>query len=139
LGEDGLFRILFEAAAIGIALENIEGQPLFANPTLCFMFGFSEEEPCRKHCGEFYPPEDAEKDWSLFQLLWQGSIDNYRLEKRFFRKDGTLIWGRLSITLMKNDASPTPLVVANTKFGMIQTSPLAAPTSNPSHSVFRIH
>jgi signal transduction histidine kinase len=48
----------------------------------------------------------------LFQQLRQGLIDKYHLEKRFFRKDGTLIWGRLSITLMKDASYPTPLVVA---------------------------
>jgi PAS domain S-box-containing protein len=112
LRERGLFGILFDAVAMGIAIETLEGQPLFANPALCSMLGFSEEELCRKHCVEFSPPEDAEKDWSLFQQLRQGSIDNYHLEKRFFRKDGTLIWGRLSIALMKDSASPSPLVVA---------------------------
>jgi PAS domain S-box-containing protein len=111
-GNERLFRSLFEAAPIGIALESLEGQPLFANPALCSMLGFSEEELCGKHCVEFSPEEDAEKDWSLFQQLRQGSIDNYRLEKRFIRKDGTLIWGRLSIALMKDSASPSPLVVA---------------------------
>jgi PAS domain S-box-containing protein len=76
------------------------------------MLGFSEEELRGKHCVEFSPPEDAEKDWSLFEQLRQGSIDNYHLEKRFIRKDGTLMWGCLSIALMKDGASPSPLVVA---------------------------
>jgi PAS domain S-box-containing protein len=107
-----LFRSLFGAAPIGIALENLQGQPLFANPALCSMLGFSEEELRRKHCVEFSPPEDAEKDWLLFEQLRNGSIDNYQLEKRFIRKDGELIWGRLSIALMQNSASPSPLVVA---------------------------
>lgn len=112
LGNEGLFRSLFGAAPIGIALENIEGQPLFANPALCSMLGYGEEELCGRHCVEFSPPEDAERDWSLFQQLRQGTIDNYHLEKRFIRKDGTLIWGRLSIALLKDSASPSPLVVA---------------------------
>ena len=111
-GNERLFRSLFEAAPIGIALESLEGQPLFANPALCSMLGFSEEELCGKHCVEFSPQEDADKDWSLFQRLRQGSVDNYHLEKRLFRKDGTLIWGRLSIALMKDSASSSPLVVA---------------------------
>jgi PAS domain S-box-containing protein len=111
-GNEQLFRSLFGAAPIGIALENLDGQPLFANPALCSMLGFSEEELCSKHCGEFSPPEDAKKDWSLFEQLREGSIDNYQLEKRFFRKDGTLIWGHLSIALMKDTPSESPFVVA---------------------------
>ncbi len=100
------------AAPIGIALENLEGQPLFANPALCSMLGFTEDEMCNRHCVEFSPAEDAEKDWLLFEKLRQGSIDNYQLEKRFIRKDGTIIWGRLSIALIKDTGSPSPLVVA---------------------------
>lgn len=110
--EDGLFAILFDAVAMGIAVENLEGQPLFANPALCSMLGFSEEELCSKHCVEFSPPEDAEKDWSLFQQLRQGAIDNYHLEKRFIRKDRTLIWGRLSVSMIKDNAGPSSLVIA---------------------------
>jgi PAS domain S-box-containing protein len=99
-----LLRNLLDAAAIGIAVEDLEGQPLFANPALCSMLGFTEEELLSKHCVEFSPPEDAKKDWAFWEQLRQGSIDSYHLDKRFFRKDGTLIWGRLSISLMKERA-----------------------------------
>jgi len=66
LRESGLFGILFDAVAMGIAIETLEGQPLFANPALCSMLGFSEDELRGKHCVEFSPPEDANKDWALF-------------------------------------------------------------------------
>jgi PAS domain S-box-containing protein len=105
-----LFRDIFTASPVGIAVENLEGQPLFVNPALCSMLGFSEEEMCTKHCVQFSPPEDAEKDWALFQQLRAGSIDHYELEKRYFRRDGSLFWGRLSISLLKG--RPSPLVVA---------------------------
>ena len=91
-------------------MENLEGQPLFVNPAFCSFLGFSEEELRNKHCVDFSPREDAEKDWALFQQLKAGSIDHYQLEKRYFRKDGSLVWGRLSISLL--NSRPTPLVVA---------------------------
>jgi len=103
---DQLFYDAFNASPIGIALENIEGQPYFVNPVLCSMLGFSEEELRAKHCVEFSPPEDAAKDWALFEQLRAGSIDHYHLEKRFLRRDGSLIWGRLSISLLNNRESP---------------------------------
>src|SRR5262249_9445500 len=56
------------------------------------------------------PPEDADKDWTLFQQLRAGSIDHYQLEKRYFRRDGSLVWGQLSISLLQG--RPAPLVVA---------------------------
>ncbi len=104
------FRDVFNASPIGIAVENLEGQLLFVNPALCSMLEFSEEEMCNKHCVQFSPPEDAEKDWALFQQLRAGSIDHYQLEKRYFRRDGSTVWGRLSLSLLK--ASQAPLVVA---------------------------
>ena len=91
-------------------MENLEGQPLFVNPAFCSFLGFSEEELRNKHCVDFSPPEDAQKDWALFQQLKAGSIDHYQLEKRYFRKDGSLVWGRLSISLLKSH--PSPLVIA---------------------------
>ena len=105
-----LFYDAFKASPIGIALENLEGQPLFVNPALCSMLGFSEEEMRRRHCVEFSPPEDAKKDWALFEQLRAGSIDHYHMEKRFYRRDGSLVWGRLSISLFNGRSSP--IVVA---------------------------
>ena len=109
-GPIGLFYDAFKASPIGIALENLEGQPLFVNQALCSMLGFSEEELRSKHCVDFSPPEDAAKDWALFEQLRAGLIDHYHLDKRFFRRDGSLIWGRLSISLLNDRASP--MVVA---------------------------
>jgi PAS domain S-box-containing protein len=74
------------------------------------MLGFTEEELRTKHCVDFSPPEDAEKDWALFQQLRAGSIDHYQLDKRYFRQDGSLVWGSLSISLLKRN--PSPLVLA---------------------------
>jgi PAS domain S-box-containing protein len=65
---------------------------------------------CSKHCVQFSPPEDAEKDWDLFQKLRAGSINHYQLDKRYFRRDGSLVWGRLNISLL--NSLPSPLVIA---------------------------
>src|SRR5215472_1987941 len=109
LANSQLFYDAFKASSIGIAVEDMEGRPLFVNPALCSMLGFSEEEIRSKHCVEFSPAEEAQKDWSLFQRLQAGAIDHYQIEKRYFRRDGSLVWGRLSISLLKHTP---PLVVA---------------------------
>src|SRR5215470_3649392 len=105
-----LFRDVFNASSVGIAVENLDGQPLFVNPAFCAFLGFTEEELRSKHCVDFSPREDAEKDWALFQQLKAGSIDHYQMEKRYFRKDGSLVWGSLSISLLSGH--PSPLVIA---------------------------
>jgi PAS domain S-box-containing protein len=106
-----LFRDVFHASPIGIAVENLDGQALFVNPALCSMLGFSEDELRGKHCVQFSPPDDAEKDWALFQKLRAASIDHYQLEKRYFRRDGSLVWGRLSLSLLNHHSSPLVLAL----------------------------
>ena len=108
--DNQLFRDVFNASPIGIAVENLDGQLLFVNRSFCSFLGFSEDELLRKHRVDFSPAEDALKDWALFQQLRGGSIDQYQLEKRYFRRDGSLVWGRLSISLLKSH--PSPLILA---------------------------
>jgi PAS domain S-box-containing protein len=105
-----LYSDVFNASPIGIVVENLDGQPLFVNPAFCSMLGFNQDELRSKHCVDFSPPEDAEKDWALFQQLRAGSIDHYQIEKRYFRRDGSLVWGSLSISLLRKH--PSPLVIA---------------------------
>ena len=106
-----IFRDAFDASPVGIAIENLDGQPLFVNRALCSMLGFTEDELCSKHCVQFSPPEDAEKDWVLFQQLRTGSIDHYQLEKRYFRRDGSLLWGQLSLSLINIRSSPLAIAI----------------------------
>src|SRR6516162_7845752 len=105
-----LFRDVFEASAIGIAVQNFDGQILFVNPAFCTMLGRNEEELRGKCWMNFSPREDAERDWTLFQQLRAGSIDHYQLEKGCFRRDGSLARGQWSISLLKG--RPSPLVIA---------------------------
>jgi PAS domain S-box-containing protein len=106
-----LFRYLFEQASLGIAVEDLEGRILLANPALCSMLGYEEHELCAMSCSQFAKPEDSEDDWAHFQQLRDGLIDQYSLEKRYVRKDGVKIWGRLNVSLLKADEGG-PLVFA---------------------------
>ncbi|HEX7894428.1 MAG TPA: PAS domain-containing protein, partial [Terriglobales bacterium] len=56
ISDTQFFRDVFDASPIGIAVENMEGRPLFANAALCSMLGFTEEEMQSKHCVQFSPP-----------------------------------------------------------------------------------
>src|ERR1700746_3119265 len=107
-----LFRYLFEQASLGIAVEDLEGKLLLANPALCFMLGYTGGELCVMTCSQFANPEDSQDDWALFQQLRAGVIDHYSLEKRYVRKDGSQIWGRLNVSLSKNGDGEPPSVFA---------------------------
>jgi PAS domain S-box-containing protein len=107
-----LFHYLFEHASLGIAVEDLEGKLLLANPALCSMLGYREDELCGMNCSEFAHPEDSEDDWTLFQQLCAGAIDRYSLEKRYVRKDGARFWGHLNVSLWRNGDGESPLVFA---------------------------
>jgi PAS domain S-box-containing protein len=107
-----LFHCLFEQASLGVAVENLEGLVLMANPALCSMLGYAKSELCGMHCSQFANAEDSADDYALFQDLRAGTIDHYSLEKRYVRKDGTRLWGRLHVSLLKHSDQQFPLVFA---------------------------
>jgi len=107
-----LFHYLFEQASLGIAVEDFEGNLLLANPALCSMLGYREDELCGMNCSQFANPEDSQDDWALFQQLRAGVIDKYSLEKRYVRKHGGQLWGRLNVSLLRNGDGESPLVFA---------------------------
>src|SRR5579872_1588138 len=105
-----LFHYLFEQASLGIAVEDLEGKLLLANPSLCSMLGYSENELLSMSCSQFANPEDSAEDRALFQQLRAGVIDKYSLEKRYVKKDGTPLWGRLNVSLLKDvEEASSPL------------------------------
>src|SRR5258708_7197150 len=107
-----LFQYLFEQASLGNAVEDLEGTLLLANPALCSLLGYRGDEMCGMSCSEFANSEDSQDDWALFQQLRAGVIDQYSLDKRYVRKDGTRLWGHLNVSLLKNNEGDTPLVFA---------------------------
>jgi PAS domain S-box-containing protein len=107
-----LFHYLFEQASLGIAVEDLEGKVLLANPALCSMLGYRRDELCGMNCSQFGHPEDSKDDWALFQQLCAGAIDKYSMEKRYVRKQGGELWGRLNVSMWRNEDGGSPLIFA---------------------------
>jgi PAS domain S-box-containing protein len=95
------FRVLFESAAIGMALVDADGRALRANLSLQHALGYTESELRRKKIVDLVHPEDARESLELARGLLQGRRDSYQHEARFFRKDGTLVWVRLTASLVR--------------------------------------
>ncbi len=96
------FRATFENAGIGIALVDMQGHPFKSNPALQQMLGYSEEELGHMPFTEFTHTDDRELDWQLYCELTAGKREMYELEKRFLKKDGGVVWGLLTVTLIKD-------------------------------------
>jgi PAS domain S-box-containing protein len=105
------FRYLFEQASIGIALETVEGRILHVNPAFCSMIGYEERELLDLSCGRISHPDDEEIEKVLFEELRQGGRASYRIEKRFFRKDGSIMWGQVSVSMLRQNHGKAPLVI----------------------------
>jgi PAS domain S-box-containing protein len=94
------FRHLFEEAPIGCCLVNAKGQICVANPALTAMLGYSSEELTGKAFWEITAEPDIAKSLIHFQELMAGVRDFYQLEKRYLKNDATVIWGRLTVSLL---------------------------------------
>jgi diguanylate cyclase (GGDEF)-like protein/PAS domain S-box-containing protein len=97
------FRAMFHEAAIGIGLGDMDGRILEVNPAMARMFGHTVEEFRRLTVGQMTHPDDAPAVWQLYERLLRGEIDNFRLEKRFFRRNGTEIVGHLTCSLVRDE------------------------------------
>jgi len=97
----------FERSVVGMALVDLEGHWLEVNDALCRMVGYAREELLTLRFQDITHPDDLAEDLALVASLLRGEIDNYFLEKRYIRKDRTLVWIRLSVTLAR-DASGEP-------------------------------
>ena len=96
-----LFRATVENAGVGVALVDLQGRPIKSNPALRQMLGYSDEELGRMAFTEFTHPDDRELDWGLFSELAAGKREKYEIEKRFLKKSGGVVWGLLTVSLVK--------------------------------------
>ncbi|HLX11388.1 MAG TPA: PAS domain S-box protein [Bacteroidota bacterium] len=94
------FRTTFESAGIGIALVDMQGIPIQTNPALQRILGYSDHEFRKMPFTEFTHPDDRERDWHLYTELIEGKRDTYRIEKKYIRKDGQIVWGMLTVSLV---------------------------------------
>ncbi|GIX06997.1 MAG: hybrid sensor histidine kinase/response regulator [Candidatus Poribacteria bacterium] len=109
--DDYLFRALFESAPIGIALVGTDGRIVHANPMLGRILGYEPGELAGVSFREITHPEDIQLDWELFQELLAGRRETYGLVKRYLRKDGSRIWGGLSVSAIRDPNGETRFVL----------------------------
>jgi diguanylate cyclase len=92
------FQSIFENAAIGIALVTPTGGWMQVNDDLCKIVGYSREELVNLTFQDITHPEDLDKDLNLLNQLVKGKINRYEIEKRYIRKDGSILWIELHVT-----------------------------------------
>ncbi len=103
------FRAMFETASIGMAQADLQtGRWLRVNRKMCEITGYSADEMLKLRISDVTHPEDRQRDWELFQRVIRGDQPDYHLEKRYIRKDGSLAWVNVNMTVVY-DANGQPL------------------------------
>jgi PAS domain S-box-containing protein len=96
------FRSAFDFAAIGMALVATDGRWLKVNRSLCDIVGYTEEELLARDFQSITHPDDLDTDLGFVRQMLEGSIPYYHMEKRYFHKQGGLVWILLSVSLLRD-------------------------------------
>jgi len=96
------FRALFENAGAGVILTDAGGHYLHCNPAFCAMVGYSESELHRMTFRDIAHPDDREAVSHLYRQVIGGEIDSCDITKRYLNRDGSVRWGRLTVTPIRD-------------------------------------
>jgi len=106
------FRKLFENNALGITMTAPDFRFVRLNPAFCAMMGYTEEELTRMTFKDITHPDHISEDTGQLRLLADKKIPVYRTEKRYIRKDGTILWASLNVSTIRSDDDQLLLYIA---------------------------
>ncbi len=99
------FRKMFEVASVGIfQVLPQEGRIISCNDKYCELVGYPREELMNLPFRDLTYIEDRKEDWEKFMSAVRGETANYLNEKRYVRKDGSLIWIRINAAIIRDDS-----------------------------------
>lgn len=106
------WRSVFDNSAIGVALADPNGRVLATNATYQKMLGYSESEFEGLSFLEITHEDYREENWVLFKELLEGKRDQFQIEKQYWRKDGTLVWVRNNVSVVRGNEDTPRLILA---------------------------
>ncbi|MBV9455319.1 MAG: PAS domain S-box protein [Rubrobacter sp.] len=106
------FKATFEQAAVGISHNAADGRWLRVNQKLCDIVGYSREELLELTFQDLTYPDDLDADLEQVERLLVGEIPTYSMDKRYFRKDGSIIWANLTVSLVRDSSGEPEYFIA---------------------------
>jgi diguanylate cyclase (GGDEF)-like protein/PAS domain S-box-containing protein len=97
------FEAAFHASPHGVAIVGLDGRFLHVNQKLAEIVGYSAETLVDLTFQEITHPEDLDADLAQVDALLAGEIDTYEMEKRYYTRDGHLIWVLLAVAIVRDD------------------------------------
>ncbi len=101
-GPGHLLLATFEQAAIGIAHMTLAEDWISVNQRYCEITGFSREEILLSRLEDITHPEDITASREFLDRIRSGELDEYKMEKRYVRKDGSVIWVHLTVSIVRS-------------------------------------
>lgn len=95
------FRAAFHQAAVGIAHVATDGRWLLVNQRLCDIVGYTSQELQLLTFQDITHPDDINADLEYVDQILADNIQTYSMEKRYFRKDSSIVWVNLTVSLMR--------------------------------------
>ncbi len=99
------FRVIFSQAAVGMAQTGLDGEWLLLNDRFCEILGYTNAELRGKTFLDFTHPDDLDASVTAARRLLAGEISSWSTEKRYIGKDGNIVWVRLCVSLVRNQAN----------------------------------
>jgi PAS domain S-box-containing protein len=106
------FRMTFEQAAVGVAHVGLDGIFLRINQRFCDIVGYSKEEMLTRTFQDITHPDDLEADLEYVRQVLADEIKTYSIEKRYFKKDGEVVWINLTVSLLREDNGKSQYFIA---------------------------
>ncbi|MEJ2146051.1 MAG: PAS domain S-box protein [Acidobacteriota bacterium] len=98
------FRTMFEMASVGIGQADPHtGRLVRVNQKVCAITGYSEAQLLEMHISELTHPDDRQRDREMFERVVRGESAAYRLEKRYIRGDGSVIWVNVNMSVLRDE------------------------------------
>jgi diguanylate cyclase (GGDEF)-like protein/PAS domain S-box-containing protein len=97
------FQQAWHHAPIGMAIADAGGHMLRVNPSFCEMLGYPEEDLLSYRTADITHPDDVARSTELLAELFAGERRSYSLEKRYRRSDGSFMWARTSVSIVRDD------------------------------------
>ncbi|HAC65850.1 MAG TPA: diguanylate cyclase [Cyanothece sp. UBA12306] len=92
----------FSQTQFAIALVNLKGEFVQVNQVLCDLLGYGSEELLKRHFTEITYPEDRQSNSHYINQLLNYSCQSFAEEKRYLRKDGSIVLVQVAVSLMRN-------------------------------------
>ncbi len=106
------FRSAFEASEIGMAIVGRDGRLLAVNPAVTRILGYSEQELLCRFVTDIVHPEDLRESLENHEMALAAGRPSYSHEKRYLHKDGSVVWGILTVSLLYDQEGNVIYVLA---------------------------